>query len=81
MNGAKKYHKPTGPAFNVGETWASLSGGLTCEIVSVRKYGNDKWDYDVTYRYPDGSECSKDAWNFQVRYGHVADARVARKHI
>lgn len=76
MNGKIKWHKANGPAFAPGEPWMSVSGKIRCEIVSVRKFGDDKWDYLVTYRYTDGSEHSKDAWNFQVRYGHIADANL-----
>lgn len=76
MNGAKKWHPATGPAFNPGEQWKSAAGKIRCKIVSVRKYGDGKWDYDVTYEYEDGVQSSKDAWNFQVRYYHVADENL-----
>jgi hypothetical protein len=75
MNGNVKFHKANGPAFNPGEVWVS-SSGCKCQIDSVRKFGDDKWDYEVTCVYPDGAKFSKDAWNFQVRYQHVADANV-----
>ena len=80
MNGAKKFHKANGSAFNVGEEWVS-SNGIRCWIVSVRKYVNcdGKWDYDVTYRYNDGTECTKNAWSFQVRYQHIADFKIDEK--
>jgi hypothetical protein len=77
MNGIRKFHKANGPAFNVGEEWVSISGKIRCHIVSVRCFGSGKWDYEVTYRYQDGAEHTKDAWNFQVRYEHVADLAVA----
>lgn len=76
MNGTHKFHKANGPAFNVGEKWESCSGKIRCEIVSVRKFGAGKWDYDVTYQYEDGYQHSKDAWNFQVRYTHIADKAI-----
>ena len=76
MNGHKKFHKANGPAFAAGEKWVGTSG-IRCEIVSVRKYGDDKWDYEVTAKYEDGAEFSKDAWNFQVRYQHVADKDIS----
>lgn len=77
MNGNKKFHKANGPAFAVGELWDN--GNV--EILSVRQYGEGKWDFDITYRYLDGTEqtgtwiptCTKDAWNFQVRHQHPAD--------
>ena len=80
MNGAKKFHKANGPAFNPGEVWYSSSGSRV-EIVSVRKYNNMIMteeqlgisDYGVTYLQSNGSTNEKDAWNFQVRYEHVAD--------
>jgi hypothetical protein len=80
MNGAVKFHKATGPAFNTGEIWYS-SSGIKVEIVSVRKYPNATTnhisDYGVTYKTdpvnnPDKLH-EKDAWNFQVRYVHQAD--------
>lgn len=76
MNGTKKFHKPTGPAFAVGEQWVSIAGKIKCKILSVRKYGEGKWDYEATYEYTDGSQASKDAWSFQVRYAHVADQNL-----
>jgi len=77
MNGKIKFHKANGAAFNAGEQWVSCDGaGIKCEIVSVRKFGDGKWDYEVTYKYPNGDISTKDAWNFQVRYQHVADLMV-----
>lgn len=79
MNNATKWHKATGPAFNVGEEWVG-SSGCRCWIVGVRKYpgatSDHTCDYGVTYRYQDGVQHEKDAWNFQVRYSHVADANL-----
>lgn len=78
MNGKIKFHKPTGPAFNVGEVWQSSSGSKVV-IVSVRKYangGNEISDYAVTYDQIGEIRTEKDAWNFQVRYSHVADLKL-----
>ena len=78
MNGAVKWHKPTGPAFNAGEVWVG-SAGNKVTIVSVRKYhitGNHISDYGVTYEWVERGKVvqhEKDAWNFQVRYTHSAD--------
>ena len=72
MNGTKKFHKPNGPAFNVGEQWISSNGNRVF-ILSTRKFGEGKFDYEVTYSQSHGLPHSKDAWNFQVRYNHVAD--------
>lgn len=43
MNGKMKFHKANGPALNAGERWVSCAGKIRCEIVSVRKYGDEKW--------------------------------------
>lgn len=83
MNGARKFHKATGPAFNPGEVWVS-SCGIRVEIVSVRKYpratSNHTSDYGVTYKTDPVNNPErlheKDAWNFQVRYTHQADLVV-----
>jgi hypothetical protein len=84
MNGAKKFHKATGPAFNAGEVWIGNGGLAKVEIVSVKKYpaatSNHTSDYEVTYKTdplnnPDKIH-QKDAWNFQVRYEHVADTHL-----
>jgi hypothetical protein len=77
MNGKIKFHKATGPAFNVGEIWVSATGTQVV-IVNVSKYPgateDHTDDYSVTYRNTvDNSVHEKDAWNFQVRYNHVAD--------
>lgn len=81
MNGNGKWHKATGPAFNAGEQWISHCGNIQVEIVSVRRYpgatGFHNSDYGVTYKtdpvnHPERLH-EKDAWNFQVRYGHIAD--------
>lgn len=86
MNGARKWHKATGPAFNPGEVWISHAGNIRVSIVSVRKYpgsakdSNHTSDYGVTYewRKQNGEiqQHEKDAWNFQVRYGHIADRNL-----
>lgn len=73
MNGCRKFHSPDGPAFNVGEHWRSISGKINCWITERVRYGPEKWDVKVTYKYSDGATHSKDAWNFQVRYQHTAD--------
>ena len=81
MNGARKFHKATGPAFVPGEQWISHSGNIQVEIVSVRRYpgatGYHTSDYGVTYKTDPISNPprthEKDAWSFQVRYGHIAD--------
>lgn len=81
MNGATKFHKPTGPAFNAGERWVSTCGNLV-EIVSVTKYGEAMDDYDVRYnQLANNVECTKGAWNFQVRYEHVADKNIRKKSL
>lgn len=82
MNGNHKFHKATGPAFNPGEVWISHGGNIQVTIASVRKYpgaapdANHTSDYGVTYEWTERGEVrqhEKDAWNFQVRYGHIAD--------
>ena len=83
MNGKIKWHKATGPAFNQGEIWVSVSG-TKVEIVSVRKYpgatSDHTSDYGVTYKTDPLNNPTqtheKDAWNFQVRYTHQADLLV-----
>lgn len=78
MNGAVKWHKPTGPAFNPGEVWVGTAGNKVT-VVSVRKYNtteNHISDYGVTYEWVERGKVvqhEKDAWNFQVRYTHSAD--------
>lgn len=81
MNGAKKFHKATGPAFHRGEEWVSSCGNRVY-ILSVRKYpgaateANHNSDYGVTYEWMENGhyvQHEKDAWNFQVRYQHIAD--------
>ena len=79
MNGEVKWHKATGPAFNVGEEWVSTAGNRV-SIVSVRKYPgsstNHISDYGVTYSWLENGIVrthEKDAWNFQIRYMHIAD--------
>ena len=76
MNGQIKFHKPTGPAFHVGEVWHSVAGNIRVTILGVRKYangGNEISDYAVRYDNGQGVEVEKDAWNFQVKYRHQAD--------
>jgi hypothetical protein len=85
MNGTIKWHKATGPAFSAGERWVGSSGSRVT-IVSVRRYpgadpmSNHTSDYGVTYEWVDNNgkvfQYEKDAWNFQVRYTHVADLHV-----
>jgi len=84
MNGEIKWHKATGPAFAPGEQWVSTCGNRV-SIVSVRKYpgakpeSNHTSDYGVTYEWMERGEMrqhEKDAWNFQVRYTHVADQPI-----
>ena len=80
MNGEVKWHKASGPAFNPGEEWESVDGYILCRIVSVEKFGDGQWDYRVTYEFPaTGTQATKDAWSFQVRYRHIADARLKKK--
>ena len=82
MNGARKFHKATGPAFNVGEVWVGSSGHKVT-VVSVRAFPmcnpNHSPDYGVTYEWVENGEVKqheKDCWNFQVRYSHVADSKL-----
>ncbi len=80
MNGKIKFHKATGPAFNVGEIWISSTGSKV-KIISVRRYPNaityHLSDYSVTYYTGEGDNThEKDAWNFQVRYTHQADVNL-----
>ena len=82
MNGTKKWHKANGPAFNPGEQWFGISSKFPVTIVSVRKYlfastdSNHTSDYGVTYEWVQNGTVvrhEKDAWNFQVKYEHIAD--------
>ncbi len=73
MNKTVKFHKANGPAFHMGEIWKNIVSGHEVEIVNVRKFGNEKWDYEVTYIDENDQRWKKDAWNFQVRYTHCAD--------
>ena len=78
MNGAKKFHKATDPAFNKDEVWISSSGSKVV-IDSVEELcllPVHTSDYAVSYTQSDGSTCRKDAWNFQVRYQHIADINL-----
>lgn len=85
MNGVRKWHKAHGPAFNPGEVWISHAGNTRVTIVEVRKYpgaakdSNHTSDYGVTYEWNGRGgvvQHEKDAWNFQVRYGHLADRNL-----
>lgn len=79
MNGKKKFHKPNGPAFDAGQEWRGCDGSAKVEIISVRKFGEGKFDSEITYLQSDGSVAKKDAWNFQVRYYHVADRALMKE--
>lgn len=77
MNHNQKFHNPKGPAFNVGEKWIAADGqGGECIINNTMKYGPDKWDVAVFYECKNGQVYEKDAWNFQVRYFHIADINL-----
>ena len=76
MNGTVKFHKPNGPAFAIGEQWISCAGNLKVTITGVTRIGDEKFDYRVSYRQSDGTTAEKGAWEFQVRYQHVADLAV-----
>jgi hypothetical protein len=80
MNHNIKFHKPESPAFIPGEIWFACSGsGNQVEVVSIRRWGTEKWDADVTYRWLENGEYktnTKDCWNFQVRYFHQADQNL-----
>jgi hypothetical protein len=78
MNGKVKWHKPNGPAFAFGELWVGSSGNIV-SIVSVRQVGPGKFDYIVTYVDDRAIEMTKLAWDFQVRYEHIADANIRSK--
>jgi len=89
MNGNVKWHKATGPAFAPGEQWVGTSGHKVT-IVSVRKYpgasmdSNHTSDFGVTYTWMENGEArqhEKDAWNFQVRYTHVADLNLKNRSV
>jgi hypothetical protein len=80
MNGNRKWHKPWGPAFRTGERWLGVSGSIRGPvIIGCRKWGPNKWDWEITYMQADGSICEKNAWSFQVRYTHVADLDLCRR--
>lgn len=76
MNGSRKWHKANGPAFAPGEKWLAIDGSGECHIVTVRKFGTKKWDYEVSYLHNNGNTYNNDAWHFQVRYQHVADQHI-----
>ncbi len=76
MNGKIKFHPAKSPAFNAGEVWVD-SAGRKVEVVSIRYFGTgEKFDGQVIYRDDTNEVFDKDAWNFQVRYTHVADLEV-----
>ena len=86
MNGKRKWHKATGPAFNAGEQWLGFCGNRV-SIVSVRKYpgaaadSDHVSDFGVTYEWMERGEMrqhEKDAWNFQIRYQHIADQNIRK---
>lgn len=81
MNGAIKFHKPTGPAFHAGEMWVSYNN-IKVVVKGVRKYtgvdGTEISDYAVIYDNGEGVETEKDAWSFQVRYTHAADLEATK---
>ena len=70
MNGKLKWNKPNGPAFDTGQEWIMISGGGSCWIDRVVKYGDGKFDYQIHYHFSNGECSSKDGWSFQVRYMH-----------
>ena len=77
MNGKVKWHKPNGPAFAFGERWVPCSGSnYFVTIVGTRKVGEGKFDYVVTYVDDRAIEMTKLAWDFQVRYQHIADVNI-----
>lgn len=80
MNHNTKFHKPESPAFFKGEKWYASDGSKhQVEIISIRRWGKDKWDADVTYSWFENGELKttdKDCWNFQVRYHHEADRNL-----
>lgn len=73
-----KFHSPYGPAFDVGEQWKAYDGsGRIVEVVSLVRYGTEKWDCYVVYKgIIDGIIYEKGAWDFQVRYYPIADEYV-----
>lgn len=83
MNHAAKFHKATGPAFATGEQWFGITGNVEVTIVGVSKYpnttGDHTSDYEVEYEWKENGKTVrhfKDAWNFQVRYVHIADRNL-----
>lgn len=79
MNRKIKFHSPDGPAFLPGEQWLTTARDARVSIASTRRYGPDKWDVEVEYVLIDREDhhyFKKDAWNFQVRYFHIADLHV-----
>lgn len=78
MNGNIKFHKPESPAFDHWQEWVSACGH-SVHIIKVVRWGTGKWDATVTYCGRDMHPMEKDAWNFQVRYQHVADKNIRKK--
>ena len=72
MNKEIKYHSPDGPAFQPGEQWIGVNGSRVT-ILSSTRWGEDKWDVQVTYLQCDGTTASKNANIFQSKYAHEAD--------
>lgn len=74
MNGIRKFHPPTGPAFAPGEKWLAFDDSTRpVTIVERRQYGPNKWDVDVIFKDVEGFRHQKDAWFFQIRHYHIAD--------
>lgn len=69
-----KFLPPDHPAFTPGTLWDAGK----VRITGMRKFGPDKWDVDVQYVYVRDPEktIEKDAWNFQVRHDHPAQADI-----
>jgi hypothetical protein len=80
MNGAIKFHKATGPAFNPGEVWCTANGRGRVRVLGVWKHPGATTDYtsdySVEYEYPDESVHNKDCWSFQIQYTHIADMNL-----
>jgi hypothetical protein len=75
MNKKIKFHKPNGSAFNENEEWIGVSKNKV-KIISVEKFGDNKFDYEINYKQSDGSLSKKNAYNFQIRYQHLADFSI-----
>lgn len=65
----------TDSAFAPGTEWISHDGaGHRVKILSIRRWGQDRWDWDVTYENAkNGISNEKGGWSFQVRYCPVKD--------